>query len=375
MSDINLVKTVVLSNNDRFYFSRKHNEKSIQKAVVKAEKAYAIFEGHSLLPDMIAQLEEEFQRKSIHGTAAIEGNPLTEDQVGNILKNRDRGIKNRSEQEVRNIQRAYEMLDAKTGQIHISEHDITSFHSVLMQDIDESNPGKYRHKRVTVGDTAHGGIDTPPYRYHDIKLLMKEFIEFINSPDVVRLNPIILGALAHYHLAIIHPFLDGNGRTARIIEALILSSSRMKYMPKLLSYYYHLNIDDYYWSFSRTRKEKSRDITHFLSFVCEGVIKSLQYAGDKIIGYITTVLLKEHFRSLREKRMIVQRQHELLQTLLKTSEPITFHDLLTKPPYSLLYRNVSERTVRRDIAKLIKLNLICLSEDGKYNLNRDILKI
>ncbi|MFC1541320.1 Fic family protein [Candidatus Latescibacterota bacterium] len=376
MSDKELVKTIVLSNNDRFYFSRKYDENYINKTIVNAEKRYAKYDEHLLFPEIGSQLEEDFRRKSIHGTVAIEGNPLTEAEVGIVLKNKDKkSVINSTDQEVLNIDRAYEMLDAKAGQIIISENDITSFHCMIMQDIDNNIAGKYRNRRVKVGDIAHGGVYTPPIRNKDIKLLMKEFINFINSPEVLELNPVVRGALGHYHLALIHPFEDGNGRMARIIEALIMTLSNMKYMPKLLSYHYNLDIDGYYKSFSKTEKSKSRDITDFLMFVCITVYESLFFAGNKILEHVFDNTLKSYFLALWKEHSIDQRQYELMQILLKNSEEITFKELLTKLPYSLLYRNLTDRTARRDILKLIKLNLIYLSGDGEIILNRDILKI
>ena len=356
------------------YFSRKYDEDFIQENFVKAEKSYANIEEQSLFPDVVSQLEEEFRRKSIHGTVAIEGNPLTEYEVGHVLKSKKKTAPYLSEQEVLNVERAFEMLDSKAGQALISENDIIAFHYTIMQDIDNNNAGIYRHKRVKVGDAEHGGIYTPPDRHKDIQLLMKEFIVFINSPEVVELNPIIRGALAHYHLVLIHPFIDGNGRTARIIEALIMKSSSMKYMPELLSYRYNLDVDQYYKTLSITGKNKSRDLTLFLGFVLIEVNESIIYAYKKVTKHIADSILGIFYSNFWKQRTIGQRQYELLQTLLKTSEEITFKELLTELPYSLIYRDISERTARRDIEKLITLNIITSSEDKKYSLNRDILE-
>jgi len=118
-------------------------------------------------------------------------------------------------------------------------------------------------------------IYTPPKCLADIENLMKEFIEWINSNEVIGLDRFIRASLAHYHLGLIHPFGNGNGRTIRIIEAVFLRTSGIKYVPTMLSNYYYKKVDDYYTAFSQARNNTNNDITVFIKFMLEGVIESL----------------------------------------------------------------------------------------------------
>ena len=128
---------------------------------------------------------------------------------------------------------------------------------------------------MKVGNEEHGGVYTPPKILDDIKNLMKEFIDWINSPDVLQEDPVIRAACAHYYFALIHPFGDGNGRTARAIEAILLRSSGFRFVYNMLSNFYYKNIDDYFWSFSLAGRNKEGDITPFLEFFRKGLLLTL----------------------------------------------------------------------------------------------------
>ncbi|RLC05410.1 MAG: hypothetical protein DRH90_06090 [Deltaproteobacteria bacterium] len=86
-------------------------------------------------------------------------------------------------------------------------------------DIELNNPGVYRNHKVQVGNRNHGGVYTPPKCLPDINKLMTVFCEWINSEELVKLYPPIRAALTHYYLGLVHPFGDGNGRTARILDS------------------------------------------------------------------------------------------------------------------------------------------------------------
>lgn len=136
-------------------------------------------------------------------------------------------------------------------------------------------PGQYRNHIVKVGNADHGNVYTPPKCLADIENLMREFLEWINSDSITSLNPILRAGLAHYNMGLIHPFGDGNGRTARLIEALLMKSSGIRYVPIMLSNFYYAHINEYCRAFSLTRKDKEHTVTTFLEFVLKGVIESL----------------------------------------------------------------------------------------------------
>ena len=282
-----------------FVFSWKYSEEQIRPLLIEADVLYRTMSDLPILPSMFSKLNEEIIRKSIFGTAAIEGNPLDEERVGEILSESDKvDSRTRAEQEIVNLKEAYNAIkdiDSLKLVFIPREKSIKAIHSDVTSSIEYENniPGTYRDVKVKVGDREHGGTYTPPKCYKDIQLLMEKYIEFINSEEINALHPILRAAIAHYHFSKIHPFGEGNGRTARIIEASLLRNAEIKYVPHLLSNYYYTNIDGYYWAFSLSNKHKDHEITPFLEFVLKGIIESIKNVKEEITRYIRELTLQD----------------------------------------------------------------------------------
>lgn len=378
--DKNPVKKIVMPRRGNFYFSRKFHG-DVYSLLIEATVLYRTVRDLPILPALASRLDEELIRRSIFSTAALEGNPLNEEEVGRIISQNDTSsFRERKKQEIVNLRSIYYSLSLKRAEPRdslpvLSEEIIQNAHSVITGGIDYMNniPGAYRNLRVKVGDRDHGGTYVPPETRKNISLLMGELITFVNSPEVYELHPFIRAGLAHYHLGLIHPFGDGNGRTARIIEALMLAEAGIRYVPPMLSNYYYRNIDDYYRAFSLARKHKQKEVTPFLEFVLKGVVESLEEIKSRITGMITIVMLKDYISLERAHKRITQRQYDLLQIVLETGAVFSLHDLLNKPPYTALYRHVSERTARRDIEKLRRMGFLIPRVFGGYALNMNAL--
>jgi Fic family protein len=225
-----------------------------------------------------------------------------------------------------------------------------------------------------VGDKYHGGVYRPPRILKDIEDLMREYVEWVNSEELTSKGPFVRAILAHYHFSLIHPFFDGNGRTARLIEAIILQAANVRYVPKMLSNYYYRNIDGYYFAFSETIKLKGKDVTPFLKFCLDGVTESLMDIKDRITDLIKKLVLREHLAQLKAQREITVRQFELLSLLLDDLRDFSLNDLMGERPFSLLYRKVTKQTARRDVKRLTELKLIAQAGENRYSLNLDAVK-
>jgi hypothetical protein len=127
-------------------------------------------------------------------------------------------------------------------------------------------------------------------------------------------------------------------------------------------------MDEYFSTFSKTIKNKENDVTPFLKFILKGFIASLRELKEKIIFYIRKFSLRDYYVYLKNEKLITRRQHDLLVILLETQGIFSLHDLFTNMPFKVLYRNVSERTARRDLTKLSP-TLLNNIERNKYELN------
>ena len=357
----------------KFYFSDQYDEARIGKLLVRAAVLNETVTDLPVLPELAAQLDPDIMYSSISGTAMIEGNPITGEDVKKLAQGEDIDTYTKKDkQEIRNLLDAYGLLSGlEPGDkpFLLTEDIFKRLHEIITRDVPHEHnvPGQYRNGLVYVGDTAHGGIYTPPKILDDIKNLMAEYLDWINSPEILALDPFLRAALAHYYFCLIHPFWDGNGRTARLIESILLQTANIKYVPRELSNFYYRNVDDYYIAFSKSIKLK-KEVTPFLEFVLTASVESLQSIKSSIIHFIRKFALRDFYTFERKRKALTKRQFDLLSLLLDNPLEFTLKDLLERNPYAILYRKVSSQTARRDLKKLVEKDFLNVSQ-GKHSLN------
>jgi Fic family protein len=375
-----LIKKVETFKAGHVALSRKYSEERLGCLLIEARILFSTIVDLPILPALSSQIQEEVIIKSIFGTAAIEGNPLSEEKVSELLSRPGKldHIK-KAEMEIFNLREAYNILGKISPQsrpISIGEDEIKTIHRIITNNVEsEKNiPGGYRNHLVQVGDAEHGGVYTPPKIQKDIETLMKALVSWLNGPDILALDPAIRAALAHFHLGQIHPFGDGNGRTARLVEAYLMQAGGIKYVPPLLSNYYYRNMDEYYRVFSQSIRNKENDRTDFLEFVLNGLIEGLKEIKNKITYFIRRLTLKDYYGFIRDKKEITQRQYDFLLLLLDTGKPFKPAEVPRTTPYTILYRKISDRTLKRDLKKLTEKNFIRLDEkNGTFYLDFHLL--
>lgn len=241
----------------------------------------------------------------------------------------------------------------------LSGKTITKLHAIITDGLTHPNntPGRYRDnpkgQLTKVGDAAHGGVYVPPKCRADIVKLMSHYLEWINSSQLFTLDPLIRASLAHYYFETIHPFWDGNGRVGRVLEALILMSSGVKYAPFALSRYYLEHIDRYLKVFnlariSQKKKEPSPN-TVFVEFVLEGMLETLNQLiarAHKIIGILLFQAVLHH--KLRTRKINL-RQFSIIDNILNRNIKPSLNSLKAEMWYAELYRKLSTKTRLREI--------------------------
>jgi len=208
----------------------KYNDR-IVKSLMSIEKNKNTVEMLPLPKDIEKELRKEAKLKMTHYSTRIEGNPLGLEEVSEaIMKNRDRqGLK--AEQEVRNYWNALSFLStSKRLKIPISEDFIKRLHSIIEVRGSGRRTEESEYRGPTrpgvlfaVYDSVTGQPEYIPPEANDVPQLMKSFVAWINSDDARELPAPIRAGIAAYQLLTIHPFYDGNGRTARALATYILS--------------------------------------------------------------------------------------------------------------------------------------------------------
>jgi len=177
------------------------------------------------LPSMTKnRLRKNSKKKSSYASNKIEGNPLTEQQAEEVIERDEHKHFLRPEQEIRNYFLALNLLEEKLKRKEVfSKEMILEVQAMVEKGASkekigirgEMPPGML----FAVYDSASGTPDYIPPEYSDIPKLLDELVEYVNTTDD---HPLIIAAIVHYQLVTIHPFEDGNGRTARLMSGYIL---------------------------------------------------------------------------------------------------------------------------------------------------------
>lgn len=334
-------------------------------------------------PKLAEQVNRLVVARTVHGTIAIEGSTLTEEEAQQIfskeqvvLPSRDREVK-----EALAARKAHDYVRERWGKDHnlpINEADICEIHRLLTENIpyNDNIPGRYRHHAVQVGSPRHGGIYRPPEGFENIRRLMAEFVGWLNSRAVIEGEPgPIQGILAHYFLVLIHPFGDGNGRTARALESLILyrGGYNVKGFYSLANYYYR-HRDDYFTLLQKTRTEYEGDQTRLLQFALQGLSEELQYVELLVVNGLKVILFQDFVRELVQRKVLNLRQSAILEFLSQKAESMPLETFRVHPLIAGLYEKRTVKTFLRDLRRMLdrKLLIALKNEQGKMTIKAHI---
>ena len=180
------------------------------------EKIGAVNFAINLNKRKMPELRRQSMINSIHSSLAIENNPLSVAQVTNIINGKMVLGKPKDVQEVKNAYKAYEMMQNINP---YSENDLKKIQGIMTEYIEEDS-GKYRNHGEAVYDGNVQIFIAPPHE--QVPELMGNLFDWLNK-EKNNINPLILSSIFHYEFVFIHPFSDGNGRTARYWQSAILS--------------------------------------------------------------------------------------------------------------------------------------------------------
>jgi len=271
---------------------------------------------------VLTSLRESARLISTHYSTQIEGNRLTQEQVEDVLHGGTFPNRERDEREVKNYYQALDFLDAliKTKTRQINECDIQTLHGLVMEG--KKQPSPYRDGQNVIKGSTSGSIVYMPPEAKDVSALMLDLIGWINGKASKSELPVpIIAAIAHYQFATIHPYYDGNGRTARLLTNLVLHKSgyglkgiyslEEYYATNLQAYYNALTVgESHNYYFGR----EQADITDWVVYFCEGMADAFANvrlkASEAAKGEKT-----DHNALLRE---LDQRQKQVLSLFTKS---------------------------------------------------------
>lgn len=323
-----------------------------------------------------AELQEMELKREVAGTSRIEGAEFTEREFEKaVASDAPQQQFTRSQKQAQAAIKAYHWIAELPSSRSINEKLIREIHRwmVLGCDDDHCPPGQLRgsEQNVTLGRPRHRGVEGGVNCQEALQQLTAAFNREFRGHDI------LVQALAlHYHIGAMHPFLDGNGRTARAVEALILQRARLTdtLFVSMSNYYY--DEKDRYLDCLSDARQKNHDLTAFLKFGLHGIAHQCQRMLREIAVQVQRSLFRDVMRQMygrlhsTRKRALALRQCEILNRLLDRDREIELdelYDLLTKQYYGL---KMPYKAYLRDLSHLLEVRAIEIralrSEEADY---------
>ncbi len=319
---------------------------------------------------------EDLQRvqlkREVAGTSRIEGAEFTEKELDAAMRETPEQLETRSQKQAAAAVATYRWIADLPKDRPVDEALIFEVHCRIVTgcDDDHCEPGRLRvrDKNVTFGAPRHRGAEGGDECAEAFRQLAEAVRSRFHGHD-----PMIQALALHYHLAAMHPFLDGNGRTARALEALVLQRTGLRDTLFIaMSNYYYENKTAYLDALNETRAA-SHELTPFLKFALKGIEKQCRALFSEIRSRVAKALYRntvaDLFGRLRSPRKrIMSNRHVQLLNLLLDEEEMPFAELTKRTRHFYSLKNPHKALIR-DLGYLISLKALTarrLTEDAGF---------
>ncbi len=265
---------------------------SILADLTAIAEARAVIERAKILPTQELRLRRQAAIRMTHHSTEIEGNQLNLQQVAAVYANKQVDAADRDIYEVQNYIAALKYIekivaDKKpiTEAVILRIHKLVTSKTMPAQFCGAYRPGPIYVVRRRIGRSPETLYTGPTAK--QVPKLMKNFVSWLDQTKTEEVNPVIVAALAHLEIAAIHPFNDGNGRTARAVATLLLYQRGYDFRRLFaLEDYYNTDRPSYYQAISlgKTYQARQVDCTSWIEYFTTGVRKEIDRVRQSIIG-------------------------------------------------------------------------------------------
>ena len=324
-------------------------------AITQIERARGFLEAARLSDDWVRDMGNQALIKEAHHTTHIEGTRLTLDQAERLWKGEAVPEADPDDaRELLNYRSAFEFVsECLDSGDPITEGLIREIHRKLVEDVrgGSAAPGDYRRIQNYVANAATGEVIFTPPSAVEVPIMMSEMVKWLNSG--LEIHPVLISGIAQFQLVHIHQFLDGNGRTSRLLSTLCLYKAGYDFKRLFtISEYYDRDRPTFYKSIQSVR-ENGMDMTGWLDYFITGLqtqMVEIKERGEQVIR--RDVLVQKH--SLNE------RQAKALDLLMKKGA-------IHISEVEEICSGVTRRTLQRDLNNLIELHLVRLKGSARQS--------
>ncbi len=340
----------------------------ILKNLAEIAEAKGIIAKARLLPKQELKLKRQAIIRMSHSSTAIEGNVLDIRQVEALYANKKIDAPTRDIYEVQNYLRALEYIGkfVKSGK-PITDKTLLKIHSLVTdKTLPKEQSGHFRPGPVYVVKRRLGFSDEIVYagpKAVNVPYLCADLISWINQSEKEEINPVIVAGVAHLEIAAIHPFNDGNGRTARALATLILYKRGYDFRQLFaLEDYYNKDLPNYYKAVNigRNYEERETEITRWLEYFVEGFRDEIMNVKNQV----TMLALRKIDKTINSQVYLTPKQQQVLGFIDQLGR-IRVNDVMD-------ILKCPQRTAQAELQKLKKLGII--KSVGKGRATSYVLK-
>jgi Fic family protein len=317
--------------------------------LTKITQAREVILNAKIIPKWEISLRREALIRSAHSSTAIEGNKLTLEEVSQLALGRKIMATRKEKQEVLNYLNVLQNIQDYQNDGKVTEKLLLKLHKDITKETldlpgDEEN---YRKVQVVVGNKFTGEVVFTPPKTEKVPQLTKALLEWINQE--IELHPVLIAGLSHYEFVRIHPFVDGNGRTARALATLILYIRDFDIKRFFtLDDYYDSDRKAYYAALKSVDKN-TLDTTQWIEYFTDGVLISINGVKKKILSL-----------SIKKSGP----QIALTERQMKIMEKIVANGKITSGEIQDMFK-ISRQAAYKELKKMIELGVIEPRGEGK----------
>lgn len=354
------------------YLPKYNITNNILKNIGAIEAAKEVIENAPIIPGYERQFREDALIRTVHHGTHIEGNDLSFDQAEKVLvgagsetqaevvaEKVNVTARERDIQEIINYRLVMEHVD-KLFQEHYNqelkyaEEQVKNLHKLTVHRIvPEEVSGDWRKTQVVLRDSRTGEVTFRPPPPIEVPYLMEDFVHWLNNQQSRDVHPVIRAAVAHYAIAAVHPFVEGNGRTARAFATLVMFVEGYD-IRRLFSLeeYFDRDAEAYYTALIQTsnqsRELNERDLTGWVEYFTHGLAIELARVKDKV----RKLSIDARIKTKRGQQVLLSDRQIKIVEYLSDNQRCTMGQLRS------VFSMVSEDTVLRELQDLVKKKVI-----------------
>lgn len=327
-----------------------------------------MIENAPLVPYYEKKFQSDAVARTVHHGTHIEGNDLNLDQTMKILEGEKVFGRDRDVQEVINYRNVVSLLDDLVNKRDV--YNIETLKEIHFETVNKIVPeekvGSLRNVQVVIREQSRGEVVLEPPPAAEVPYLLDDFFAWLASDTVDEIHPILLAGIAHYILVAIHPFVEGNGRTARAFATLVMLKKGYD-IKRFFALEEHFDSDPaaYYEAFAEVDKQSknlaARDMTPWLEYFTEVVAVEL----NKIKETVRKLSIDSRLRNR------IGQQVSLSERQMKMIEYMAANGQAKMKELKQVMSMVSEDTILRDLNDMMEKGI--LDKRGKTKASRYII--